>query len=1034
MQEIAAEVELHLGRVDLSGMEEEEREKEAQRLTEEEAGRGFDLSRGPLLRAGLLRLSEREHVLLLTMHHVVRDGWSVGILIRELGRLYAAYRAGEESPLAELPIQYADFAQWQREWLQGEVLEEQLKYWRNTLFGAPTLLALPTDHPRPEQQSFTGDAISVTFDEQLTAGLRALSRRNNTTLYMTLLAGWAVLLARLSGEADIVIGSPIANRTRSEIEGLIGFFVNTLAMRLDLSGSPTVCELLQRVRAQALAAQEHQDLPFEQIVEDLQPVRDLSHSPVVQAMFVWEYAAEARLTLPGLDVEAFDAMTYSAKFDITLTLREAANLISGCVAYPPALFEASTIRRHIGYFHAILREMAENDSQIIDRLPMLGPAEQDLVLYEWNQTAATYPNQSPIHELFRQHAENSPEAIAVISEQETLSYAELNARANRLAHHLLALGVTVDMPVAICLESGIEMVVAMLGVLKAGGAYVPFDPIYPEERLRLMMEDARPALILTLQSLASKFRLGEPQVVCLDAEARKIMQRPATSPSMSVQMENLAYVIYTSGTTGRPKGVMIRHAGIANNIRDLNQRLSVDQRDRVISLSPFSFDMSVYETLGILSAGGTVIIPNRDGKRDPGHWVDLIRQHRVSIWNSVPAMLELLMDYVLIVSDSALPDLRLAILGGDKVPGNLPKRLAQIAPQIKLAVLGGATELSIHSTVFVFESTDSECKTVPYGRPMANQGAYVLDAQLNPAPVGVIGELYLTGIGLARGYRGQPALTAHRFIANPYGPPGARMYRTGDLVRWRADGNLEILGRADQQVKVRGFRIELSEIETRLAEHPHVREALVVAREDEMNQKRLVAYYTQPAADEQIVDPVELRKHLSAKLPEYMVPSAYVQLPSLPLTVNGKLDRTRLPVPDLYAYPARQYEAPQGDTETRIASIWAAILKLEMVGRNDNFFELGGHSLLASLVVSRIRNQFQLEVPLRTIFDAPTVRAVAERVDQIAQCSRLSPSRQIELTLLLNNDLTGLIGRIDELEEQDIDFLINRALELKQSG
>jgi amino acid adenylation domain-containing protein len=961
---------------------------ELDRLTELEASASFDLEAGPLIRGRLIRISEDEHVLLITMHHIVSDGWSMGPLIKELSTLYGAFLRGEDDPLPDLDIQYADYAVWQRQWIEGAILKQQAAYWKTALAGAPVLLELPADHPRPPEQSYSGAYAELVLDEKLTAGLKDLSRRHGVTLFMTLLAAWAALLARLSGQQDVIIGTPVANRGRAEIENLIGFFVNTLVVRLDLSGSPSVRELLEQSKAQALAAQEHQDIPFEQVVELARPVRSMAYNPLFQVMFAWQNTAQGTFELPGLDVESLQSPHKVAKFDLTLDLREAGNTISGGIEYATALFEKATIERYMGYFRTLLEAMVAGDAQAVDRLPMLSASERHRVLYEWNDTKAAYPSDKCVHELFEEQAARSPNAVAVVFGDAKLSYAELNQRANQLAHTLRELGVKPDARVAICADRSFEVIVAFLAVLKAGGAYLPLEPDYPVERLRFMLEDSQPVALLTQSQfvgLFSKIDRGLP-ILQLDDAVSQWTGQPESNPSsaeVGLNPLNLAYVIYTSGSTGQPKGVMVPHRAI-NRLVLNNGYATIGPGDRVAFAANPAFDASTLEVWAPLLNGGCIVVIDQAVLLEPVRFGEVLRSQKICLlWLTVG----LFNQYAdTLVKDFAC--LRYLMVGGDALNVGVIARVLQNGPPQHLLNGYGPTETTTFATTYEITAVREDARSIPIGRPIANTQTYILNALKEPVPVGVPGELYIGGAGVARGYLNRPELTAERFLPDPFTPePEARMYRTGDLARWLADGTIEFLGRNDFQVKIRGFRIELGEIEARLAEHPAVREAVVVAREDTPGDKRLVAYYTASPIGETekgMIGAEQLRAHLSASLPEYMVPAAYVRLESLPLTPNGKLDRKALPAPEADSYSTRGYEPPQGEVETRLAAIWAEVLKLDRVGRHDNFFDLGGHSLIAVQVVTRLRQVLSRAVEMRDLFAHPELAEMASALESAA--------------------------------------------------
>ncbi len=876
-------------------------------LCDKEARTPFDLARGPLVRGRLIRLSEEEHVFLLTQHHIVSDGWSVGVLVRELGSLYRAFVAGQADPLPVPAIQYPDYAAWQRQWLSGERLQHQAQYWREALSGAPSMLALPTDRPRPARQSFAGARVPVVIDAELTCGLRRLGRQHGTTLFMTVLAAWAAVLSRLSGQDDIVIGVPSANRGRREIEELIGFFVNTLALRVDLSDGPDVAALLERTRRMVLGAQEHQDLPFEQVVEIVQPPRALDHTPLFQVMLAWQDNAAERLDLSGLSVEEAGNAPEQTRFDLELSVGECDGMIAGTLSYATALFDESTIGRQRDYLLALLRAMVADAGQPVDRIDILPAPERRYLLEELNRTEAAYPSERCIHELFEAQVRRSPEAVALVHEGGQLGYGELNARANRLAHHLIGLGVRPDQPVAICVERSAAMVVGLLAILKAGGAYVPLDATYPCARLRQILAEAAPRLVLA--DAAGRAALGEEalagvRLVELEADTPVWAGQPASDPdprALGLGPRHLAYVIYTSGSTGTPKGVMVEHRGLVNLGVAQIGLFDVRSDSHVMQFAPFGFDASAWELVMALGSGAALHLP-ADGLRQAGDelW-EYLRSEAITHATLPPALLQ---------ASAEVERLRsqVLILAGEQPKAELIRNLA---PALIVNAYG-PTEATVCATVWSC-SDDFDGSIVPIGRPIANTRVYLLDGHGEPVPFGAVGELYIGGAGVARGYLNRPELSAQRFMADPFGAePGARMYRTGDLVRYLPDGNLEFLGRIDEQVKIRGFRIEPGEVAARLCEHAWVREAVVVAREERAGESHLVAYVVAGPGAEQAQLAATLRAHLVAQLPDYMVPAAFVQLPALPLTANGKLDRRALPAPQDDAYARRAYEAHAG--------------------------------------------------------------------------------------------------------------------------
>ncbi|HYW09022.1 MAG TPA: amino acid adenylation domain-containing protein [Longimicrobium sp.] len=955
-------------------------------LVVEETRAPFDLERGPLVRGRLVHLGTDDHVLLVTMHHIVSDGWSVGVFVRELSALYGAFRMGQADPLPPLPLQYADYAAWQRRYIDGPVLEAQVEYWRDTMAGVPEIIELPTDRPRPAQQDYTGAVVHLALSEELSAGLKAMSRRHATTLFTTLMAGWAVVLGRLSGQDDVVVGIPTANRGRTEIERLIGFFVNTLAVRVELGDAPTVARLLDRVKERTLGAQQHQDLPFEQVVELVRPTRSLSHHPLFQVLFAWQNTPGGRTELPGLTMGGVGAPSQdTAKFDLSLSLQEAGGRIAGGITYATALFNRATVERYVGYFVRVLEQMVADDTRAVAGLTLLAPDERTQVLEGWNDTAAAYPGERPVHELFAARAAGAPHAVAVVGDDETLTYGELNARANRLAHHLRGMGVGPETRVAICVERGAEMMVGMMGVLKAGGAYVPLDPSHPADRLRFVLDDSAPVAVLTQRALRGHALFAGAEVPVLFLDAPSWNGEPATDPAaFGLAPEHPAYVMYTSGSTGRPKGVVVPHGGVVNLLWSIRATVGMDQADRVLAVTTYAFDISVLELFLPLVCGARAVVLGRELSGDPARLAEAIRAHAPTVMQATPALWRMLVES----GWEGAGELR-ALCGGEALP-------AELAAGVRSRVAAlwnvyGPTETTIWSSARPVERAGGPVGAqVPIGRPVANTRIHVLDARGEPVPVGVAGELYIGGAGVTRGYLHQPGLTAERYLADPFGAePGARLYRTGDLARRLADGTLEYLGRTDFQVKVRGYRIELGEIEARLAEHPELGEAVVMARDDARGDRRLVAYYVGGEG----VNVDDLRAHLAARLPEYMVPAAYVRLDALPLTANGKLDRRALPAPDDDAYGRRAHEAPVGEVEIALAEIWRELLDVEEVGRGDHFFTLGGHSLLAVRLIERMR-QRRLRMGVRALFTTSSLAELATTVREIGDAEVAAEARK----------------------------------------
>jgi amino acid adenylation domain-containing protein len=1009
MQQTREDVAVPLPLIDLAAKPESERQAEMQRCIDEEAERPFDLASDLMLRVSLLRLREDEHVLLLTMHHIASDGWSMGIFFRELSLLYEAFCAGKPSPLPELPIQYADFALWQKNWLQGDVLKSQLGYWKKQLASAPARLELSAGRRRPAVQTFRGASYSFTLPSTLTQGIQSLSRGERGTLFITLLAAFATLLHRHMGGHDIVVGSPIAGRNRYEIEELIGFFVNTLVLRTDLSGNPTFRELLGRVRDVALDAYAHQDLPFEKLVEELQPERNLSHHPLFQVMFVLQNTRTPFLSLRGLTVSELKVERGTAKFDLSLSMVEKAGELTGAFEYNTDLFDEATIARMLGHFRTLLEGIVTDPDQRLSDLSLLTEPERHKVLVEWNANEQNYPQFTCVHEVFESQAERTPEAVAVVSASHQLTYRELNQRANQLARYLVKLGVGPEVRVALCVERSMEAVIGILAILKAGGAYLPLDPEYPKKRLAFMLEDSGAQVLLTQSKLLSQPNMTDdrrpqtdddarsftPQrssvigfrssVICLDKDWTAIGAENDTNIGRDVTSDNLAYVIYTSGSTGNPKGVLIDHRSIARHCHDARKEYALGPEDRVLQSSSLSFDVSLEQIFPILLVGGGLVL----GKIGPWDPTDLQREivdSELTVINVPAAFWGELARRWSRADLSASKQLRLIVVGGDLMPTKDLGIWQQSAMNsARLLNAYGPTEATITATTFEIHPhayNVAPPERIPIGRPFGGRRIYLLDARMQPVPVGVPGEAHIGGAALARGYLNRPDLTAEKFIPNPFSTePGARLYKTGDRARYLPDGNIEFLGRMDHQVKIRGFRIELGEIETALADHPGVRQSAAIVREDEPGNKRLVAYVV--AKPEFALATTDLRGFLKDKLPEYMIPSAFVMLDALPLTPNGKVDRKVLPAPD-QSRPEQEnpFVPPSTVAEKTIAEIWAHVLKVDRVGIHDNFFESGGHSLLATQVMSRVCAAFQVELPLRSLFETPTVAGLAAQVAQ----------------------------------------------------
>jgi len=975
VQAISPTLTIPLPVIDLRNHPRQERETQARRLATEEAGRPFHLTTGPLLRTMLLQLDEAEYVLLLNLHHIVADGWSIGVLIRELGTLYKAFLENKPSPLPALPIQYADFAEWQREWLQGveandhSPLQTQLAYWQKQLDGI-SVLHLPTDRLRPAVPTYRGAKQFLELPHSLSQGLEALSHQEDVTLFMTLLAAFQTLLYHYTQQEDIVIGSPIANRNHSEIEGLIGFFVNSLVLRNDLSANPTFRELLNRVREVTLSAYAHQDLPFEKLVEELHCLRELSHHPLFQVVFSLQNTPMELLDLPGLTLSPFEFDSKTAKLDLEFHLWQGLENLNGLVVYSTDLFDDTTITRMLGHFQTLLESIVADPEQRLSELSILTEAERHQLLVEFNHNQSQIPNPKSqilpfFHQLFEAQVEKTPDAIAVDFEDVQITYSELNIQANQLAHHLQQLGVMPDVLVGICVERSPEMIVGLLGILKAGGAYLPLDPTYPQEHLNFILEDAKVSVLVTQRQLLE--RLGSPSVsiVCLDNHREAIACQSQENPTCCLTSHNLAYVIYTSGSTGQPKGVLLKHRGLSNLAQAQIQVFNLQASHRILQFASLSFDASIFEIVMALQTGACLNLAKKESLLPGKALLQLLREKAITHVTFPPAVLALL-------PTESLPTLQTIICAGESCSDDIVKRWWNSGRQFFNAY--GLTEATVWSTVAEITSVNQKPLI---GRPIANTQIYILDQHLQPLPIGIPGELYIGGDGVGEGYINRPKLTAERFIPNPVSDQErSQLYKTGDLARYLPNGNIEFLGRLDNQVKIRGYRIELPEIETVLSHYQSVQETVVIAKENVSGDKYLVAYIVPNSKPTPTT--IQLREFLKEKLPEYMIPTAFIMLDSLPLTSNGKVDRCALKVLDT---PSRLIDkafiAPHTPIESTLAKIWSEVLNIERVSIHDNFFDLGGNSLLAVRLLERIHKQFERDLPLSALFLNPTIESLA---------------------------------------------------------
>ncbi|MDJ0676181.1 MAG: amino acid adenylation domain-containing protein, partial [Calothrix sp. MO_167.B42] len=991
--------------VDLQKLSGQEQETSWQELATKEAQSPFNLATEPLIRGTLVQFSATEHILLLCLHHIVADGWSKSIFVRELTTFYSSLYYGQTLKLPELPIQYPDYAVWQRQWLQGDILDSHLGYWKQQLANAPTLLSLPTDRPRPGVQTFQGKRQSFAFPPQLSEGLKALSREEGATLFMTLLTAFNILLYRYAGTEDILVGSPIANRNKSEIEGLIGFFVNTLVLRTDLSGNPSFQQLLAQVKETTKAAYAHQDIPFELLVDTLVPERDLSHTPLFQVMFALQNTPGENMDLAGLTLSPLEVENQTAKFDLTLSVENTTNGMTGWWEYSTDLFDDGTITRMIGHFQTLLEAIVAHPQQSISQLPLLTAHERHQLLVEWNHTAREYPWDKCIHQLFEEQVGKTPNAIAVVYEDNHLSYQELNRRANQLGHYLQTLGVGPDVLVGICAERSLDMFVALLAILKAGGAYVPLDPDYPPERLSLMLSDAQVGVLLTQQELVQQLPNHGAVVVCLDSTWEEISQQSEKNLVNGITPDNLAYINYTSGSTGQPKGVEVVHRGVNRLLMGVDY-IHLDGSQRFLQLSSISFDASTLEIWGALLHGGQCILfPGRIPT--PQQLSQQIHKHGITVMWLTSALFNTIIDH----TPQGLSGIKQLLIGGEALSVVHVHKALQALPDTQIINGYGPTESTTFTCCYPIPPTlDPQVQSIPIGRPISNTQVYILDAQMEPVPLGVPGELYIAGAGLARGYLNHPELTNGKFVPHPFdqnpksttdylfskinnglsvdqnpkskiqnlklndSSQGARLYRTGDLARYLNDGCIEYLGRIDNQVKIRGFRIELGEIETVLSKHHGVGQTVAIVREDVAGDKRLVVYIVPHG--QQTPTASDLHSFLKEKLPSYMLPSAIVFLSELPLTSNGKIDRKALPAPDVHRQLTASFVAPRNGIEQTLAEIWAGVLRVDSVGIEDNFFELGGDSILGLQTIARA-NQKGIYLTAKQLFEHQTIAELA---------------------------------------------------------
>lgn len=982
--------------LDLQKFPDDVRESELQKVVQAEAGRPFNLSQDLMLRVLLIRQGKEDHVLLLTMHHIASDAWSIGLLMKEIGIFYTSALTGIPPVLPQLPIQYADFSQWQRDWLQGENLQSQLSYWKAKLEDSPPLLPLPADRRRPALQSYRGAKIRFRLSHALTKSLSAISIQQGATTFMTVLAAFKVLLCRYSGIEDIVIGTTIANRNRTELENLVGFFVNTLVLRTDLSGNPSFRELLIKVREVALEAYSNQDLPFEKLVEELQPARSLSHSPLFQVLFVFQNAPNESLRVPGLAFESISLDSTNAKFDLTLTVLQEEEGTLCVFEYNTDLFNSGTIVRMASHLEKLLEQFTVNPDVRVLNATMLTEDEKN----ELMRSNITDLPAKCVHQLFEEQAQKSEEKIALLLEGKSLTYRELNERANCVAHYLQKLGISRESVVGLCMDRSVDMVIGLFAILKAGGCYLPLDPTYPLERLKWMIKDSGMRILLTQEKFQGNLSFSG-NILCIDKDWETVSKESKDNTSIKLDPASIAYVIYTSGSTGKPKGVQVEHRSVVNFLESMKKEPGMTDADRLLAVTTLSFDIAALELYLPLTVGASIELASNSDYGDSTWLATKLSDPGITIMQATPVTWRMLLE------SGWQGSMRLTILcGGEALPWELAEKL--LPKGRSLWNMYGPTETTIWSSSHQIKSEEGK---VTIGIPIANTQMYMVDQKGNLVPKGVFGELCIGGAGVTRGYLNCPDLTAEKFVPDPFsGISGSRLYKTGDLGRVLENNQIELIGRSDHQIKLRGFRIELGEIESALRKHSTVQDSVLMLREDFPGDKRLVAYII--PADGSDVSITDLKSALRQELPEYMIPSSFVTLKAFPLTANGKLDRSALPTPELLNTSSQSnFEAPRFALEELLVEIWGEVLKLKQVGIQDNFFDLGGHSLLAVQVISRVRDVLGLEVPLRTLFEYPSVSGFGETILNNAE-HPLDLKKKAEIIL-----------NMSKLSEEEIDVL-----------
>jgi amino acid adenylation domain-containing protein len=1034
-QFVLPDVEVAIPVVNVADLPEKDREPEALRIASEEGKKPFDLTRGPLLRALLVQLSPEKNLLVLAMHHIITDGWSISILFREIARSYEAAIESKDPHLPELPLQYVEYAQWQRKYIAGEVLDTQVKYWKNKLAGAQTMLELPIDHPRPQTHSWRGATEELIFDADTLVALKEFAQKQGATLFMVSMAALQGLLWRYTGQDSILIGTPTAARNQMEIENLIGFFVNTLVFRADFNSDMTFRDLLRQVRECALEAYAHQDVPFEKLVEQLVPQRVMNTTPLFQVMFTFQNIPKQVFQISGLEMEELEFETGIAKFDLSVEAFEDDEARFHCrFEYNTDLFEAETIARTVDHFRNLVNSVLKNPDLLVSSIPIMDGEEREQILQRWNDTAASTSHDSRIDTAFEKRVSLTRDSTALVFEEKSITYKQLNEDANRVAHYLVKKGVRPGSLVGVSLERSTELTTSLLAVLQAGAVYVPLDHTYPKDRLASMLEETIPACVIASSATRSKLPVGISNVITIDSEA-DLIQRESSSNLEVKSGDPRAYVLYTSGSSGKPKGVEGTHAGALNRMQWMWERYPFAAGEVCCQKTNLGFVDSVWEIFGPLLAGVPSVIVPQETLLDPEELITYLAQYHVTRLVLVPTLLRALLDHAPTLGER-LPELKLWTCSGEALPWELAARFQKACPQATLLNIYGSSEVAADVTWHeVRERAEGKLGTVPIGKPIANTQVYVLDRKMNPVPVGVQGEIYVGGAGLALGYWKQPELTAEKFVENRIAPQtSARLYKTGDLGRWQRNGELEYLGRIDSEVKVRGMRLDLREIETVLGAREEIEEAVVELASDNGDEPRLLAYVvTKEGRD---VSAGELRRYLRTKLPEHMVPSSYLRVEKVPLLPSGKVNRRALREESGVALSEQGIVRPETDIERKLATIWEELLKRKEVGVDQNFFELGGHSLLVLQVMARIRRMFEVELAVRTMFEEPTIAGLAKEVEK-AQALGLKAKMPVlerrQRSEVATASREALLAQLDTLSPDDVQSLLKRVLDAKHT-